>query len=373
MSKKPKLWSRFLAVVVILLLIITFSFIGCKAKEAAEEEAAPAAEEEVGAEALYNYENLREMAKAGAYEGEPAKGHTLAFGNILAGDEFCDKVENSIKDQWILAGGTEEDLTILDNKVDIGIAVQNADIVFSKNPEVFIEFQFDVKTNEMIGRKARDLGVFMIGVDIPVTGFPFMGVDNYDCGVKIGKWAADQIDEIYGGWENVDRVLVCQAPENGEIVNLRVMGSADVFKERFGDEADIDKEGSKMLLLDVGVLEDTAKEALSNYFAANPDDKNIVFFSITPDITIAFKAAADLAKRWDPDKFLITTNNLPDNLVYMLREGITDCHLQYFPEKYGEVVVPGALAHMYGNPVPTHMFAITELITRVNVGEYFTE
>jgi len=391
MSKKPKLWSIFLAVTVILSLLVTFSFIGCKkageatapteeevateapSEEDVAEEAPLAEEEEVDIAALYTYENLREMAKAGAYEGEPAKGHTLAFANILAGDEFCDKVENSIKDQWILAGGTEKDLTILDNKVDIGIAVQNADIVFSKNPEVFIQFQFDVKTNEMIGRKARDLGVFIICVDIPVSGFSFKGVDNYDCGVKIGKWAADQIDETYGGWENVDRVLVCQAPEYGETVILRVMGSADLFKERFGDEADMDKEGSKMLLLDVGVLEDTAKEAFSNYFAANPDDKNIIVFSITPDIIVAFKAAADLANRWDPDKFLITTNNLPDNLVCMLREGITDCHLQYFPEKYGEVVVPGAMAYMWGNPVPSHMFAITELITRENVDEYFTE
>lgn len=60
MSKKPKLWSIFLAVTVMLLLMITFSFIGCKE---AEEVAAPA-EEEVAEEAAPAEEEVAEEAPA---------------------------------------------------------------------------------------------------------------------------------------------------------------------------------------------------------------------------------------------------------------------------------------------------------------------
>src|SRR4030042_6779792 len=51
---------------------------------------------EVEKESPYTYEKLREMAKAGAYEGEPAKGHTMAFANIIKSFPFCTSVENNI-------------------------------------------------------------------------------------------------------------------------------------------------------------------------------------------------------------------------------------------------------------------------------------
>ena len=96
------------------------------------------------AESPFTYEALREMANAGVYDGDPAAGHTLAFANIIKSFPFCTSVENNIIEEWGLAGGASDDLTILDNAADAALGIQNADIIFNKNPEVFLEFNFHV-------------------------------------------------------------------------------------------------------------------------------------------------------------------------------------------------------------------------------------
>ena len=102
-------------------MILTFAVLpGCK-EEAAPEVVTETVVEtvtetvvetvEVESDSPYTYEKLREMAIAGAYEGDPAAGHTLAFANIIKSFPFCTSVENNIIEEWGLAGGSSDDLT----------------------------------------------------------------------------------------------------------------------------------------------------------------------------------------------------------------------------------------------------------------------
>jgi len=362
----------------------TFAILpGCKT-EAAQETTAPETvvvtetvvvkeTVEVEKESPYTYEKLREMAKAGAYEGEPAKGHTMAFANIIKSFPFCTSVENNIIEEWQLAGGSMDDLTVLDNAADTALAIQNADIIFNKKPEVFLQFQLDAQVNAQIGRRAEELGVFIIAIDVPVPGFPFQGVDNYGTSVLTGNWAADQIDAVYGGWENVDRVFFLWNPVIGETVAMRIYGSMDVFKERFGDEADTKVEGSKAVLVDAGSTTDEAKAAFADILAAYPEDENIMVFCLNDQTSAGVQAAADIAGRWDPDKWMIMSQGLDDLGMQLVRDGIVDGDSAYFPEKYGEYLIPGAVAYMYGNPVPAYMFIENVIITPENIDEYYPQ
>ena len=326
---------------------------------------------EVTPESPFTYEALREMAKTGAYEGDPAAGHTMAFANIIKSRPFCTAVENNIIEEWQLAGGSIDDLTVLDNAADTALALQNADIIFNKNPEVFLEFQLDAQVNARIGRRAGELGIFVIAIDVPVPGFPFMGVDNYGTSVLTGNWAADQIAVVYGGWENVDRVFFLWNPVSGDIVAMRIHGSRDVFKERFGEEGDTAVEGSKAVLVDAGSTADEAEAAMADILAAYPTDENIMVFCLNDQTSAGVQAAADIAGRWDPDKWMIMSQGLDDLGKELVREGIIDGNSAYFPEKYGEYLIPGALAYMYGNPVPAYMFVENVIITPDNINEYF--
>ncbi|MES0341661.1 MAG: substrate-binding domain-containing protein, partial [Candidatus Humimicrobiaceae bacterium] len=260
---------------------------------------------EVELEPLYSFEGFREMAKAGAYEGNPAAGHTMAFANIMKSLPFCTLIENNIIEEWKLAGGYINDLTLLDNAADTSLAVQNADIVFNKDPEVFLEFQFDFQINAQIGRKAKELGIFIIAIDVPVLGFPFMGVDNYGSSVLIGNWAIEQIKSVYGGWEKVDRVFFLWNPDIDGEVAMRINGSRDVFKERFGDEADDSIEGSKAVIVDAGSTTDEAESAMTDILTAYPNDNNVMVFCLNDQTAAGVQSAADNAGRWDPDKWMI--------------------------------------------------------------------
>ncbi|MCL5072609.1 MAG: substrate-binding domain-containing protein, partial [Actinobacteria bacterium] len=209
---------------IVLSLVLTLAILpGCKTSTATETTAAVASTttaavttasettaaptETTTAGSLYTYENLRKMADAGKYEGTPAKGHKIAFANIIEGIDFSSQVREPILRNWLAAGGAEEDLMLYDNNWDSATAIKVADLAIAAKPEVFIEFQIDGNVNEIIGRKARDAGVFIIAVDIPVTGFPFMGVDNYGAAVLGGKYAIEQIEKS-GGIDSIDKIFV---------------------------------------------------------------------------------------------------------------------------------------------------------------------
>ena len=326
---------------------------------------------EITLESPFTYETLREMAKTGMYEGNPAAGHTMAFANTAKSLPFCTAIENNIIEEWKLAGGSMDDLTLLDNDTDTLLALQNAEIILNENPEVFLEFQSDTLVNAQIGRKAKELGIFIIAIDVPVPGFPFMGINNYGSSVLTGNWAVDQIDAVYGSWENVDRVFFLWNPDIGDEAAMRVHGSIDVFKERFGDEADDTIEGAKAVIVDAGCTIDEADAAMAGMLAAYPTDENIMVFCLNDQTAAGVQAAADIAGRWDPDNWMIMSQGLDDLGKQLIREGIIDGSSAFFPEKYGEYLIPGALAHMYGNPVPSHMFIENIIITPDNINEYF--
>lgn len=192
------------------------------------------------------------MAKADKYEGAPAAGHKLAFANFLTSFPFCKSVEDGIIEQWKLAGGSVDDLTVLDNAAGTSRALQNSEIILNKKPEVFIQFQIDAQLNAMIARKYKEAGIPILAVDVPVPGNTFMGVDNWGVAVQTGEWIVSQIDEVYGGWDNVDVVFIGINPQVGATVALGWEGIVYVLKENYGEEGDPKVKGSKVVYVDAG-------------------------------------------------------------------------------------------------------------------------
>lgn len=319
------------------------------------------------------YDDFRAMALAGAYEGTPAAGYTLAFANIIKSFPFCTSVENSIIEQWALAGGADADLTVLDNAADPNIAIQNKDIIFNKNPDVFLQFQFDAELNEQIAVEAKEKDIFIIAIDVPVGDFPFMGVDNYGTAVLTGDWAIEQI-EATGGIDKVDLVLYQTAPTVGETVFLRIKGSVDQMVAKYGDDLNPDIEGGKGVwaVVDSSSTE-KAKTDFQNILAKYPEAKNIAVLCLNDQSASGYQAAADISGRWDADNTLVTSQGLDELGMQLVRDGIVDGNSAYFPEKYGEYLIPGSLAYMFGGAeaVPMEMFVENVIITIDNIDEYY--
>ena len=323
----------------------------------------------------YSYDYFISMAKAGKYENEPAKGHTLAFANIIKSFPYCTSVENGIIKQWKLAGGADTDLTILDNAADTLIAIQNKDIIFKKKPDVFLEFQFDATINDQIAKEAKEKGLFIITIDVPVGDFPFMGIDNQGTAELTGNWMIEQIEKA-GGIDKIDRILYQNVPQVGETVFKRIKGSVEVMIKKYGDIVNPDIAGGKGVWADADPSSnEKAKTAYQSILAKYLKDTKFVAFCLNDQSAAGFQAAADILGRWNPDDYLIASQGLDELGMQLIRDNIVDGDSSYFPEKYGEYLIPGALAFMYGGElaVPKEMYVDNVIITKENIDQYYPQ
>jgi len=321
----------------------------------------------------YSFELLREMAKTGDYIGDPASGHSLAFANIDRSLPYCVLIEESIRQEWELAGGSGGSLFVLDNMSDPDMAIINAKAIFEKRPGAFLQFQADALTNASIGKKADEEGIYIIAIEVPVPGAPFMGINNYDAALLAGDRAAEIIIDRYGGWENIDRVVYLDSSKTGVGAQLRILGSKNVFIERFGSGADEGATETKAAAFDGVITADDGEEAITGLLNDYPEDENIVVFCLNDSIAMGVYNGAQKLDRWDLDKWLIISHGLDDRGEELIWSGILDAGIAYFPEKYGKYLIPAALAHIYENPVPAYIYMENIVIGSDNIDEYYTQ
>ena len=92
-----------------------------------------------------------------------------------------------------------------------------------------------MKTNNMIAEKLREAQIPILAVDVDIPGAPIAGTNNYTAATMAGHAMAGLIREKWGGWDNVDLVVIMGIP-GGEHLMLRAEGVADALAEEFGIE-----------------------------------------------------------------------------------------------------------------------------------------
>lgn len=327
----------------------------------------------------YTFEALRAMADAGEYDGAPAAEMTCLFNNLLSGLDFAVLVEQGVREQWALAGGLEDNLTVVYNDVDPTKQASILDMAFSSRPDGWLEFYAFEAENKLTGTRAREEELFIVAIDIPVLHFPFMGANNFGAGRLLGESIADHIDNIWGGWDMVDLVMVPYAAENGPVVNQRVLEPVNVLVEKYGDSAAYSAdsgqiEGSKVVVWQGGGNADRSLEKVPPILSANPDAEYIVAIELNAQGASGYQAVAETLGRWDPEKWLVGCHGgeapIGHNLIL---DGVTDFDVAYFPEKYGNYLIPAIIANYYGNPVPADIFVDHVVLTPDNLCEYYPD
>ncbi len=316
----------------------------------------------------YSYDFFRKQALSGSFAEDYAKDFKLALTNLGASVPICTQITNSMIQYWKLAGGKEENLIVLDNAFDVTTTIKNADAIFAWDPDVFVEYGVDEQSNTMIARKAKAKGLWVLGLDVVAEDFPFMGGDNWSNGQLIGELAVKKIKEEYGGIENIDRIYYCWNPNFGEVVSYRMWGARKEMVDAFGPIVDFLAEPSKAVQVEV---EDDFQSPWMDVLAKYPGDENIVIFSPYEAATGGFYAACKTLGIWDADKMLVLSCGGDDLGRPLVRSGITDGTAGWVPESYGTFVIPLALAHMYGKPVPPVVYLEHALLTKENLDDYY--
>jgi ribose transport system substrate-binding protein len=335
-------------------------------KDLAEESKAPEMEK-----GLYDtFEMYREIAKKEQpYPGLPGKGLKLGFANIFGTLPFCIDVENNIIMQAELAGFARDDMIIMDNQYDSVLGLKNADIMLSKRPDFFVEFQSDAKVNNIVSAKFTAANIPLLAIDVPVPGAPFMGVNNWKVALMGGEIMAKLIKEEWGGWDAADMVVLLQMPAGGDVTMLRSEGFAAALVDEFGPEAE-----EKIVRADGGMGQsEQAKAAMDDVLAAHPGAKKIALTSINEQTMAGAIAALQTAGRWDADDIIIITLGVDDLGKSQIRDGLSDAGIAFFPEHYGEYVVPAVVTILQGQAVPPWIYIQNEVITKANIDEWYPQ
>jgi len=316
------------------------------------------------------FNKYRDMAKAGKpYAGAPLKGKVIGFANIFGTLPFCISVENNIKDHLKLAGvDLSKGWISMDNQYDSVLGLKNADIMLSKKPHFFIEFQADSKVNNIVAGKFGAAKIPLLAIDVPIPGSPFMGVDNWKVALIGGHEMAKQIKAKFGGWDGVDMVALGQMPAGGDVVMLRSEGFAQALSEDFG----IDVKDPKIVRFDGGMGQtEQAKAAMDDVLAAHPDAVKIAVTSINEQTMAGIIASLQGAGRWDTKDVVVITLGVDELGQSQIRDSLSDGGVAFFPERYGEYVVPAVIAALQGAPVPAYIFVENVIINKSNIDKWY--
>ncbi len=311
------------------------------------------------------------MARKGiAYDGSPLKGKVVGFANALGVLPFCALVENGIKEQLALAGlDLNNGWISMDNQYNPAIALQNADTMLSRQPDIFIEFQLDVKTNYIVAAMFSEANIPVVAVDVAIPGAHLAGTNNYTVAVMAGHTMARLIREKWGGWDAVDLVIIMNASIHTEHLMLRTEGVTDALAEEFGIDS---KKDPKIVRGQGGIAQlDQAKAAMDEVLAAHPKAVKIAVTAINEQIMAGCIAAMKEAGRWNPDNKIIVTMGVDQLGQSLIRDGLSDAGIAFFPEYYGEYIVPVVAAILTGNPAPPAVFVRNEVITRDNIDSWY--
>jgi ribose transport system substrate-binding protein len=316
------------------------------------------------------YEKYRDYAKARIpYPGTPGMGKKLGFANIFGNQPFSIELEQDIVEQAKLAGFDEGNIIIMDNQYDADTGLKNAERMLAQKPDLFIEYQADVKVNNIVAAKFTEAGIPIIAVDIPVPGAPFMGINNWQVATMGGQTMANLIKKKWGGWDAVDLVVLLQNPAGGETTMLRSEGFATVLAEEFGNRVE-----EKIVRTDGGMGQSQqAKAAMKGVLGTYPDAKKIVVTSVNEETMAGVIAALQEVDRWDREDLIVITSGVDDLGKVQIREGLSDAGIAFFPERYGEYLIPAVCAILEGAPVPSHMYVENEIITKENIDQFYPQ
>jgi ribose transport system substrate-binding protein len=310
-------------------------------------------------------ENLAAMVVDAMAKTPPRNGekYVLAFANLDRGITFCAKVEEGIKKNAEAAG---IELVVADNNLDGATALTNAESFINRNVDYVIEFQTDANFGATIMQKMNDAGIKVTAIDIPMPGATFFGANNpksgYMGGVYLGqaaiaKFGADKVKEGY--------FILGDLPQSGAVPAMRTGGQKAGFLasvEGFPED--------HVIIIDTkNTLEESFAQT-NNVLGRIPAGVPIMATAINDQSSTGILRAVKQAGR---EADLIVVGMGADETETLVNEPAFVASVGYFPERYGNFLVPMALAELAGIDLPPTVLQTHVMVNKGNVCEYYPD
>lgn len=302
---------------------------------------------------------LAECVEKGGYRSlaAPQASHTVRLGFAAQTDsEFSSQVTQGMERAAALEG---VHLITVNNRYSAKRALNNADLLVRRGVNLVIEFQTYERVAPVIASKFLEANIPVIALEIPHPGATYFGANNYQAGLiggrALGRWAKAH-------WNSeIEEVLLLELPIAGSLPQLRISGFlAGLRQELHGiDQARITHLDGK------GGFERNL-ELVRKHLRRAPRRRTLIGAINDMAALGALRAfeeagAANLCAA-------MGQNGIYEARMELRRRGSRLIGtVAYFPERYGDEVIPLALGILQRKPLPSAVFVKHQLLTAENV------
>jgi ribose transport system substrate-binding protein len=224
--------------------------------------------------------------------------------------------------------------------------------------------QLDTLSGAFLKILQKDGCIPSVQMYLKVKDVPSFGAVWADTGTTQGKWLAQQAKAK--GWNPNDTALVeCTDPDVGSSVNI-MFDTAPKALVASGF-----KIPSKNVFKIVCKYSQTqsAQVNVKAWFTGHPGFKHVMINTIDDE---RMQGAINALNQVGRFKDALTIASGADGLGQkQIKAGLEGASIAYFPERYGEWLVPILEDVMAGNPVPSFTGSELVVITKANIGKYY--
>ncbi len=314
---------------------------------------------------MISAENLAAMVKDAVAANPPRNGKQIVvgFANLQRDITFCAKVEAGLVANAKAAG---IDLEVVDNRLDGATALANAESFIQRKVDAVIEFQTDANFGATIMQKMNDAKTKVIAIDIPMPGATFFGANNPKSGFMGGSYLAQAAIAKFGADKvKTGYLIVGELPQSGAIPAMRTGGQIAGFLATVdGFPADhVIKFDSK------NTLEESFTQT-NNILGRIPAGVPILGTAINDQATTGILRAVKQAGR---EADLMVVGMGADETATLAAEPAFIASVGYFPERYGNYLMPLTLMQLAGKQTPSTVLVNHVMVTKANICNYYPD
>jgi ribose transport system substrate-binding protein len=256
-------------------------------------------------------------------------------------------------------------LIVLDNEYREDVALTNAQTFVQQGVDLVIEFQVNERIAPVIAHTLAEARVPCLAIDIPQPGAVYFGANNYQAGLIAGRALGEYAQQH---WKSkVDKILLLEQPIAGTVPQARMTGAVNGIQEIIGT---IPPEA--VVHLDAGADEHESQQITAAFLQSLAATEKVLIATIHDPAALGALRAIKATGRNKKTTVIVGHNATQEARAEMSKPN--SCLLGlvgFFPEKYGEQIIPLVLKILGGEAVPPMAFIEHTLITKENVAEFY--
>ena len=292
------------------------------------------------------------------------KAWKIGYGDGLAGIPFTQSVTDNINK---VAEEMGVEIIYCDNAYNQEKTVECANLLVTQDVEGVIFANWVAGTEDLVAGIFTDAGLPCVAYDGPHPGCSAFGPDNFTAAKEAGRFLGEYAKAQ--GWDPNEVQLLLVWTPNVPVHQARAEGATAGVKEV------IDIPDENIFDIPTEQIGDEIPN-VTTWTTAHPNAKHVLCFghSDLPGVNCAlaleqagFLGNAAAASLGASDEALVDLRTRSDD------ESIFKATISYFPERYGQYLVPAIVDLLEGKEVPERLIPDVSPVTRENVNQLYPE